>query len=370
MPPVADADISLLDLLPVLARRKRLIAGTTAAAMILTAAIVLLVPASYTAEAVILPPQPAQSSQLLMMGSLAGLGGLGGMAGASSLWRNPADLYIGVLKSRTIADALIAKFHLQQIYGRRSLIDARKALARHTDIATGRDSLIHIEVDDHDPTRAARLANAYVDALHGQNSRLALTSASQRRLFFEQQLAAEKNALADAEVALKKNQQGSGLVLPQGQTEVLIRSIAQLRAEIAGREVEIASMRGYAAPDNPQLQMLQRELATLHGQLDRIERGAPEGLAVGVQKLPEVGLEYVRKLRDVKYHEALFEILAKQYEAARIDEAQQAPVMQVVDAAVIPDKKSWPPRTLFVLGAGLLAALGACASVLVRGARR
>ena len=373
MLPVTETEISLLDLLPLLARRKRWIAAVTAAAMALTAAAVLLMPPSYTAEAVILPTQPDQSSQLMMMGSLAGLSGLGGLAGAggaAGLLRNPAELYIGVLKSRTIADALIARYSLQQLYGRQSLIDARKALARHTEITTGRDSLIRIEVDDHDPARAAQLANAYVDALHGQNSRLALTSASQRRLFFEQQLAQEKNALADAEVALKKNQQGSGLVFPQGQSEILIRSIAQLRAEIAGREVQIASMRGYAATDNPQLQMLQRELVALHGQLGQIERGAPEGLAVGTQRFPEVGLEFVRKVREVKYHEALFEILAKQYEAARIDEAREAPVVQVIDYAAVPDKKSWPPRTLFVLGAGVLAALGMCAFVLVRGAVR
>jgi tyrosine-protein kinase Etk/Wzc len=361
-----EAEVSLLDLLHLLARRKRLIAGVVAAAMGLTAAAVFLIPPSYTAEAVILPPQPEQSSQLMLMGSLGGLGSLAGAGAASGLLRNPVELYIGVLKSRTVADSLVARFRLQQVYGRKSPTDARNALARHTEIATGRDSLIRIQVDDHDPARAAELANAYVDELHGQNSRLALTSASQRRLFFEQQLAQEKNALADAEVVLKKTEQGSGLLFPQGQSEALIRSIAQLRAEIAGREVQIASMRGYAAADNPQLQMLQRELAALHGELYKIEQGAPGGLAVPAQKLPEVGLEYVRRLREVKYHEALFEILAKQYEAARIDEARQAPVVQVIDYAVTPDRKSWPPRTLFVLGAGVLAALGMCAFVLVR----
>ncbi len=363
----SGVEISLLDLLPVLGRRKRFIAAVTAIVMGSTAAAVLLLPPSYTAEAVILTPQPEQSSQSILMGSLAGLGGLGGLGGtAPGFWRNPADLYIGVLKSRTIADSLIARFHLQQVYGERERSDAQKTLARHTEISAGKDSLIRIRVEDHDRTRAAELANAYVSELYGQNSRLALTSASQRRLFFEQQLTQEKDALAGAEVKLKDAQQGSGLVLPQGQGEALIRSAAQLRAEIADREVQLQSMRAYAADDNPQLQILEREIGALRGELNKLERGAPGGLAVSARKLPELGLEYIRRLRDVKYHEVLFEILSKQYEAARIDEAKLAPVVQVIDAAVAPEKRSWPPRTLLTAASGVLAAVGACAFVLLR----
>jgi uncharacterized protein involved in exopolysaccharide biosynthesis len=364
-----EPEISLLDLLRVLGRRKRIIAGAGLIAAGLTAVAAFLWPPTYTAEAVILPPQPEQSSQAMMMGSFAGLGNLGGLAGlgaASALLRNPAELYIGILKSRTVAESLIAKFRLPDVYGKGSLTGTRKALERHTTITAGRDSLIRIRVDDRDRTRAAELANAYVDELQSRNSGLALTSASQRRLFFERQLAEEKNALADAEVALKKAQQGSGLVFPQGQSEALIRSIAQLRAEIAGREVQLQSMRAYAAPGNPQLQMVERETTAFREQLDKLERGAPEGLAVPARKLPEASLDYVRKLREVKYHELLFEILSRQYEAARIDEVRMAPLVQVVDAAVVPDRKSWPPRTLFTVAAGCLGALGACVVVLVR----
>lgn len=365
----AEPEISLLDLLRVLGRRRRMIAAVSFVAAALTAGAAFLWPPTYTAEAVILPPQPEQSSQAMLMGSLAGLGNLGGLAGmgaASALLRNPAELYIGILKSRSVADSLIAKLHLLDVYGKNSLTDTRNALERHTNITAGRDSLIRIRVDDRDRTRAAQLANAYVDELHNRNSGLALTSASQRRQFFEQQLAVEKNALAEAEVALKKVQQGSGLVFPQGQSEALIRSIAQLRAEIAGREVQLQGMRAYAAPGNPQLQMVEREAVALRGQLDKLERGAPEGSAVPARNLPEAGLEYVRKVRDVKYHELLFEILSRQYEAARIDEARMAPLVQVVDPAVVPDKKTWPPRALFTLAAGCLGALGACVFVLVK----
>lgn len=356
-----EPEVSLVNMAAVLGRRKRMIAGATLVAMVLSGVVAFLIPPSYTAEAVILPPQPEQSSQLLMMGSPAGLAGLGGLGSslAGGLLRNPAEMYIGILKSRTIADALIARFRLQEVYGSKGLTSARKALARHTDIATGKDYLITIRVEDRDRTRAARIANAYVDELHNQNSRLALTSASQRRLFFEQQLAAEKNALADSEIAMKKMQQASGLVFPSGQSDALMRAIAALRAEIASREVQLQGVRTYATGDNPQAQMLASTLAGLHKQLDKLEAGGGEDLVIPARQLPETGLEYLRKMRDFRYHETLFELLAKQYEAARIDEAKEAPLLQVVNSAVVPDRKSWPPRSLFVVVGGLLALIGA-----------
>jgi tyrosine-protein kinase Etk/Wzc len=365
-----ETEISLVDLFPVLARRKFLIAGITVLAMALTGIVVFLMPPSYTAEAVILPPRLEHSSQSMLIGPIAGLSGLGvlGGAAASGLWRNPADLYIGVLKSRTIADALIAKFHLQQTYRDKTLTDARKALARHSTITSSKDSLIRISVEDYDQHRAARMANAYVEELQKQTSRLALTAASQRRLFFQQQMASEKNTLADAEVALKKTQELSGLVIPSGQSEALIRSVAQLRAEIAGREVQLEGMRSYATSENPNFLLLERETAALRAQLEKLEagNGSASDLMVPARNLPAASLEYLRKLRDLKYHETLFELLSKQYEVARIDEARSAPIIQVVDSATVPDQKSWPPRTLFILGAGFLGAFVACLYILLQ----
>jgi uncharacterized protein involved in exopolysaccharide biosynthesis len=370
MSPIAG-EISLVDLLPVLAGRKILIAAVALFAMAVTALVVFVMPPSYTAESVIMPPQQEQSSQSLLMGPLAGMGGISMLSGAagSSLWRNPADLYIGVLKSRTIADSLIARFHLQQVYRGKTLIDTRKALARHSTIASGKDSLIRIEVEDHDPRRAGQMANAYVEQLQERTSRLALTAASQRRLFFQQQVANERDALSGAEIALKKTQQASGLVVPSGQSEALIRAVAQLRAEIASHEVQLDSMRSYATNENPQMLLLARETNALHNQLEKLEAGSGAGgdLVVATRNLPAASLEYLRKLRDLQYHQTLFELLSKLYESARIDEARSAPLIQVVDSGVVPDGKSWPPRTAFVLGAGLLGLLAASFLVLIQG---
>ena len=369
-PGAVEAEISLADLIPVLARRKFLIAGVALLTAAVTAVVVFLIPPSYTAEAVILPPQAEQSSQSLLLGPLAGMSGaslLGGAAG-SGLFRNPADLYIGVLKSRTIADALIARFHLRQVYRNGTLTGTRKALASHSTIASGKDSLIRIEVEDHDPQRAAQMANGYVEELKDQTSRLALTGAAQRRLFFQQQMATEQAALSVAEIALKNTQQSSGLVVPSGQSEALIRAVAQIRAEIASHEVQLESMRSYATNENPQVLLLARETNALRDQLEKLEAGSGSGgdLVVATRNLPAASLEYLRKLRDLQYHQTLFELLSKLYESARIDEARSAPLIQVVDRGVVPDRKSWPPRTLFVLGAGLLGFLAACLFVLIQ----
>jgi tyrosine-protein kinase Etk/Wzc len=341
-------DVSVLDLLRVLGESSRFLLLFTGILTAISAVAVWLIPPEYKGEAVIMPPQQPQSSlSSFAAGALSMVAG-GGMTSQLGL-KSQTDLYIGVLKSRTIADSMIEQFGLRSVYKEPTLLDTRKALEKHVTIESGKDTLIHIVVEDRDPSRATGLANAFVDALAEQNSRLALTEASQRRLFFGQQLNTEKVALADAEVALKKNQETTGLVLPAGQGEALIRSTAQLRAELASREVELESLRTFATDQNPRVETAQREMDALRDQIHKLEASAgSEGIQVTANRLPAAELDYVRKLRNVKYHETLLELLAKQYEAAYIDEAKSAPVIQIVDRAIVPDKKSWPPRALFI----------------------
>lgn len=365
-----DSDeISLVVILGILARQKRKIFRAVAITTALAVPGVFLIPVKYRAESVILTPEQAQSS----LSAMAQISGFAGAALPLSLLsglglRNPTELYVGILEGRTVADDLIKKFDLKRVYDHEDLRATRKELARNTSIEAAKNSLIHIQVEDRDPRRAANLANAYVEELSNQNARLALSEATQRRVFFQAELAKEKDALADAEVQLKNTEKSTGLVLPGGQAEVLIRSGAQLRAAILSREAQIAAMKTYATDDNPRLQVAERGLAALQAQLKKLEQGdkASGILDLPTGQLPEAGLKYVRKLREVKYHEALFEILAKQYEAARLDEAKSTPVIQVVDQAVVPEKKSWPPRTLLVLAGALLAALVTSFWIIVR----
>ena len=354
-------EIYFSELLSACRRRKGFIIRVVLVTVAVASVIALIIPVKYAAQAVILTPQQAQSS-LVSMAQMAGVtsGGLSGLSLLSGFGlRNPSDLYIGILQSRTIADGIINRFDLKRVYGDRDFFAARKHLAQNTTISAGKDSLIHIRVEDRDPQRSANLANAYVEELALQNSTVALTEASQRRLFFEGQLVKEKDALANAEIALRDTQQATGLVVPTGQAEAIIRSVSQLRAEILSREAQVEAMKLYVADDNPKFQVIKRELGTLQAELARLEKGnhVPGTPEVPTGQLPQAGLEYLRKFREVKYHETLFEVLSKQYEAARLDEAKAAPLVQIIDKAVVPERRSWPPRTLLVCIAAVFSAI-------------
>jgi tyrosine-protein kinase Etk/Wzc len=357
-----SGEIRLHDLAAAVVAAKRKVICSALIAAALAAIAAFVIPPQYTAEAVILTPQQSQSS-LSAMAQLAGVSSGVGLSTLSLLsgfgLHNPTDLYVGILESRTIADSLIQRFDLRRVYGSRDMHAARKRLARNTSIKAGKDTLIHIRVDDRSPQRAARVAQGYVEELARQNASVALTEASQRRMFFEAQLAKEKDLLAEAEVGMRNTQQSTGLVAPGGQAEALVRSLSQLHAEILTRQAQLEAMRSYVADNNPRYQAARRELASLQAELARLEQGKHTAGSVEVPAgaLPQAGLEYLRKYRDVKYHETLFEILAKQYEAARLDEAKAAPMIQVIDKALPPERKSWPPRTLMVLLAAILGAL-------------
>ena len=348
-------------------RKIILLAGI--AAMLLAAILAFLIPPSFVSVVSFLPPSSSSSSNAnALMGQLSLLSGLGGGSGLFGGAKTPGDLYVGILKSHSIASELVKRFDLQRVYKVKKESKAEKLLAAHSTFDVGlKDSIVTIAVTDTSPARARDMANAYFDALRETNSRLALSEASQRRLFFGQQLAKEKDDLADAEVDLKRTEEQSGLIAPAGQTASEIQTIAQTRAEISVREVELSALRQSATDQNPEVIRLQSEIANLQGQLARLQSGSGQGAgAIPTSKVPALALEYVRKEREVKYHEALFEMLARQYEAARLDEAHEAPLLQILDPADYPDSKSGPPRMLIALGGLLLGLFAGCVGVLVR----
>jgi tyrosine-protein kinase Etk/Wzc len=358
----AEDGIDLVQVAFQLWRKKKTILGFMAGTGALTALIAFFVlKPVYTAEAVFLPPQsPPGSAMTQLAGQLGSLGAAGALGGLKS----PGDVYIGILGSRTIADTLIKRFDLQKVYNTKRLSDAEATLKSHGKFVAGKDTLITITVVENDPHRAADLANAYLDALHEQNGRLALTESGQRRVFFEQQLAHEKDALADAEVDLKRTEEQTGMIAPTGQAQVAIEAIQELRAQITSRQVALGVLQQGATDLNPEVVRTQTEIERLQQQLQKLENDSSQRPLGSVQpptaKVPELALEYVRKQREVKYHETLFELLARQYEQARLDESRESPLLQVVDRAVVPDKKSGPHRALLLLGGiflGLLAGI-------------
>jgi uncharacterized protein involved in exopolysaccharide biosynthesis len=257
-----------------------------------------------------------------------------------------------MLKSRAVQDALIATFDLARVYDRKQATDIRKALAAATDINSGKDDLISIAVEDQVPKRAADLANAYVEELSNITRSLAVTEASRRRVFWEQQLQQAQDALAGAEVALKETRLSTGIIDLDSQAKAIVEAIGSVHGQIAAKEVESQAMRTFATASNPDYILLQQELAGLRAQRTKLEQQATGGNGdpvVATAKIPAVALEYVRRLREMKYRETVFTLLAQQLEMARLDESKQGAIIQVLDQAVIPDKRSSPKRSLIVI---------------------
>jgi uncharacterized protein involved in exopolysaccharide biosynthesis len=300
-----------------------------------------------------------------LAGQLSALGA-GDLVGGG---KNSGDLYAGILRSRSVGTELVKRFDLMRVYRVKKESQAEKMLGSNTAVAVDmKSSIVTVDVTDKSPTLAHDIANAYMDALRETEGRLALGQSSQRRLFFGEQLAKEKDDLEDAEVDLKKTEEQSGLIAPTGQTESQIRTVAETRAQIAVRQVQLAALRQSATDQNPEVIRLRSEIGDLLGQLSRLQTGNGKEMsaAIPTSKVPELQLEYVRKEREVKYHEALFDALAKQYEAARLDEARNAPVLQVLDPASYPDTKSSPKRSYFMFGGLVFGFFASCAWVLTR----
>ncbi len=356
----------LLDFLIVLSRGKVKILQITVAAVVVAAIVVLLLPKVYTATATILPPQQNQSTAGMLLNQI---GILGGLSSSDLGLKNPDDLFIAMLKSRTIEDRLIDRFDLRKAYGVKRYQDARKKLEDRSYIVAEREGTISVSVTDRDPKRAAEMANAYVEELRSLNQNLAVSEAAQRRLFYQQRLDGEREDLSRAELAMKRVQEKSGLIQPDAQGRAIIDAVATTRAQVAIKEVQLQAMRTYATANNPDLKRAERELAGLRSELAKLEHSTASlgngNLEIPTGRLPEVQLEYIRRARDLKYHEALYDFLGKQLEAARIDEAKDAVVVQVMDKAVEPERKSGPRRLLIVLLSGLLAFVVTCMGVLL-----
>lgn len=377
-PKVAERDnsVNLLDLALLLAARKRFIILCSLLTAMLTAIVVLVVPVTYTATTTMLPPQRQESAALAMLGQIGGLTGLAGGGGAANALelKNPDDLYIGLLQSEQVMDGIVRHFDLMRVYKEKQISDARKKLRSNTKILSEKSSLISISVEDHDAKRAAALANAYVDELHDLTSHLAVTSAAQRRMFFEQQVEQEKSKLAAAEVALEETEKKTGIIQPQGQAQAVIATIMQLRAQISVSEVELGALRTSATEQNPEVITLQSQIAALRTQLAGFEKGHPGAIAIDenvltpTSQVPAASLEYFRRMRDVRYQETLFEFMTRQYEGARVDEAKQGQIIQVIDPALVPEKRSWPPRAPLALLALILGAVFSSFWVLLQSA--
>jgi tyrosine-protein kinase Etk/Wzc len=356
-----ETEVSLLDLLVLLVARKRFIMRFVLGAALLAIMVSFILPVRYEANVVLLPPAQDSSIGSALLGQMGNMGSLGALASLASgnILKNPAEMYVTLLTSRTVEDATIQRFGLMAEYNTKLMSGTRKVFERRTTVTAGsKDGLIRISLEDGDPKRAAELANGYVDEFRRLSASLAITEAARRRLFFEQQLQQAKDNLTVAEEAMKKTQQSTGVLQIDSQARALIESAAILRAQVVAKQVQIQSMRSFAAEDNPDLILAKQELTALQAQLEELSGSHPDvgsGINLSKGRVTGAGLEYLRRYRDLKYNETVFELLAKEFEIAKLDEAREGSIIQVVDAAVPPDKRSSPHRTLIVIATTILA---------------
>lgn len=351
-----ENEISFVDILLVLAKYKKILMILPFAAALVGTAIAFLIPPSYRAVTSLLPPQQAQSSASALLSQLGGAAGV--LASATGI-KNPSDVYVGILKSRTIADKLIDRFQLVKVYDENTREDARAVLEKSTSVAAGKDGIISVAVEDKEKKRSAELANAYVEELTKLTKIVAVTEAGQRRLFYERQLETVKNNLASAEMSLKGALDKNGVMSVDGESRAIIETSGRLRAALSAKEIQLASMRPFMTPENPEFKKAQQELLSLRVELERLTNGREDDTAATPTVSP-AGLSNIKILRDVKYNQMLYEVLAKQYEVARLDEARDSSVIQVLDAAIEPERKFKPKRAFIILfstAVGLFLAL-------------
>lgn len=350
--------IDLMDVMIVVAKRKKLILGLPLAVGAIALGVALALPPVYRSGTTLLPPQQAQSGAAALLSQLGGAASM--MAGAAGI-KNPNDVYVGMLKSRTVADRLIKRFGLMKAYGTESPEMTRKELEANTAINAGKDGLITIDVEGKDRAAVSALANAYVDELMQMTKTLAVTEASQRRLFFEKQLELAKNNLAGAEVELKQALDSRGVISVDAESRGLLETVGRLRAQVSAKEIELDSMRAFVTAQNPEFRRTQEELFSLKAELGRLENGRGPVNATAGSRSNKAGLDNIKLLRDVKYYQMLYELLSRQFEVARLEEARDSSVIQVLDPAQIPERSIKPKRTMIVLTSVAIAAFVAVA---------
>ena len=349
--------MNITEILICLGRRKLSIAKLVGLGLLLGLAAAFAIPVRFTATTELMPPRETPSLASLFRNEMGSSGGtsLSMLAGSGFGQRNPNDLYIGLLQSRPVADAIIRQFGLRGVYHAKDMTAARAELKDRTRIESEKSSLIAVSVTDASRARAAEMANAYTAQLRALTQSLAITEASQRRLFYEGQLKEARRNLVTSEFAFQRVQKTKGLVQPAAQATAMIDSLASLRAQAAAKEVEVRALRSYSTDRNPDVELAQNQLASLKAEIASLDgRGqshVPGEMDIG--DVPAAGLAYLTAEHEYLYRQTLYDLLIKQYDAARLDEARESLILQVVEPAVAPDRRSSPKRVLVTLIGGL-----------------
>lgn len=316
---------------------------------------------TYEADVELLPPAAARTTGAAALASgQAGDPGLNAL-GVAIQGKNQVDSFSVILQAWPLQDSMVKRFDLVNAYKVPNATVARAILASRVKVIATREGFIRLGLTDTDPQRAAVLANGYVDEAREFLKGLALSEASQRRVFYEGQLAATKTDLAKAEENFRRLQQSSGIISVDTQAQQLIGEAAGLRSQITAKEVQLQSLRGYSTDANPQVQIAESELSALRGQLSQVENRGQGGITgKGLSSVPGAQLDFIRATRELRYQEGLYDLMVRSYEGSKLDEARDAPTIQVIEPALVPLIKSGPHRIKTVatgIAAGLFIGL-------------
>lgn len=344
----ADGSVGLVDYLQVIVTYRKMISVITVVAFVVAVVYSLLATKWYRATAKILPPQQDQS---LMAGFLGQMGG--GMASlASGLFAgsSPSDLYVGMLQSETVSDAIIKRFKLKEVYGSQFRADTYVTLNKKVQFEAGRkDGIISITVEDKDPQRAAEMANAFAEELGKLTVSMSREGAGVNRSFVEERLSKAKGALEEAAVNLKNFQARNKAIDVSEQAKATIAGLSELKARLAAQEVQLAAFRRQFTDDSQEVKNQSALVTNLKSQITKLEGSGNGGALLSVGSVPALGQEYIRLMREFKTQEAIVELLTKQYELHKLNESKKSENLQILQKASIPDKRIKPKRGKIVI---------------------
>ncbi|NOY84267.1 MAG: hypothetical protein GXO96_05530 [Nitrospirae bacterium] len=356
-----EQEIDLLTLWKILLKRRRFLFLTVGAVFIFSVIFSFSLPNVYQATTSLLQPQETSAAEKLIASQIPS--GLVGLAGGALGMKSQTNRWMGILNSRTVFDQIITRFDLQTVYDKETVTETRLQLEKAVHFQKSREGILSISLEDQDPERAAAMANAFVEVLDKINREIVMTSGGRTRAFIEGRLEEAKTALEQSEEALKVFQEKNGAVKLDAQSEAMIDAMGAIQGKLLSKEVALKTLLSYATPQNPQVTLLKTEITELKRALLTLERGndktenTSNGLFIPTNRLPDLGLQYLRLLRDVKIDETLYGLLTEQYEIARIQEAKDSSTVQVLDFAIIPEKPVKPKKQLIVISATMLAGL-------------
>jgi len=349
-------------------QRRSYLSKVFSCGLLVSLLVAFLIPSRFESTARLMPPDQ-QSGGLAMLASLTGkaggsTNGLTDLAGDVFGLKTSGDLFIGVLGSRTVQDDLINKFDLRKVYRDRGWSDARKDLAKHTDLSVDKKSgIIMIQVTDRSPGRAAAMGSEYINQLNWVMTQLNTSAAHRERVFLEDRLQQVKEDLENAEKQFSNFASKNAALDVPAQGKAMVEATAELEGDLIAAQTELQGLKQIYTDNNVRVRATQARIDELQRQIQKMggnSDGVPNAQDTGsiypsIRQLPLLGVGYADLLRRAKIQEAIYETLTRQFELAKVEEAKEIPSVKVLDPPNIPEEKSFPPRALFTFLGGCIA---------------